>query len=260
VDVSSAILRRAVTLVDALAALDDPARFADVALPGLAAMVGADVISYNEIGPTAGQVRYADHPTGALQPATHSAFVAYVAEHPVVNHYRATADGQALRISDFLSRAQFHRLGLYAEFFRHVPTEHQLAVALSTPDTTVIGIAFSRARSDFSEADRQLLSILRAPLMAGLLRARARHHAHHTLTTAADERLAQLTDREAHVLELVALGATNTAVAHALDVSPRTVAKHLEHIYRKLGVNNRAAAVALPPRSASPATFRHVRR
>lgn len=58
------------------------------------------------------------------------------------------------------------------------------------------------------------------------------------------DRVASLTDRELHVLELVATGKTNQAIAHALRVSPRTVAKHLEHIYRKLDVGNRAAAVA----------------
>ena len=46
-----------------------------------------------------------------------------------------------------------------------------------------------------------------------------------------------------HVLRLAALGRTNTAIAHALDVSPRTVAKHLEHIYRKLDVSSRTSAV-----------------
>lgn len=47
------------------------------------------------------------------------------------------------------------------------------------------------------------------------------------------------------MLELVALRRTNPAIAHALDVSPRTIAKHLEHIYRKLNVTNRAAAATL---------------
>jgi DNA-binding NarL/FixJ family response regulator len=46
------------------------------------------------------------------------------------------------------------------------------------------------------------------------------------------------------ILRLVAAGRTNAAIAHALELSSRTVAKHLEHIYRKLKVSSRAAAVA----------------
>ena len=55
--------------------------------------------------------------------------------------------------------------------------------------------------------------------------------------------LADLTDKEVRVLRLAALGRTNIAIGHALDISPRTVAKHLEHIYRKLDVNSRTSAV-----------------
>jgi DNA-binding CsgD family transcriptional regulator len=57
-------------------------------------------------------------------------------------------------------------------------------------------------------------------------------------------RAAGLTKREAEVLELVALGLTNTLIALELALSERTIAKHLEHIYAKLGVANRTAAVA----------------
>lgn len=53
---------------------------------------------------------------------------------------------------------------------------------------------------------------------------------------------AGLTEQELRVLELVAVGRTNQAIAHVLRISPRTVAKHLEHAYRKLDVPNRAAA------------------
>jgi DNA-binding CsgD family transcriptional regulator len=241
-------LARAVTLIDRLADLDDPAGYAEMVLPALAQLVGADVLTYNDIGTKPGQVYYVDHPDGALEPATRAAFARHVVEHPVVNHYRATGDGSALRISDFLSRSEFHRIGLYAEFFARVPTEHQLAVTLSVPGTHVIGIAFSRARTEFTDTDRDLLTALRAPLVAGLLRAR-RHLARRALTGNGADRLAALTDREVGVLELVALGRTNPAIARALDVSPRTVAKHLEHIYRKLDVTNRAAAAALAARS-----------
>jgi DNA-binding CsgD family transcriptional regulator len=53
----------------------------------------------------------------------------------------------------------------------------------------------------------------------------------------------ELTQREREVLALVAEGCTNQAIGHALEVSPRTVAKHLEHAYRKLEVSGRVQAV-----------------
>lgn len=53
-----------------------------------------------------------------------------------------------------------------------------------------------------------------------------------------------LTRREREVLALVAAGKTNPEVAAALTISRRTVKKHLEGIYEKLGVRTRTAAAA----------------
>jgi DNA-binding CsgD family transcriptional regulator len=242
--VSLETLRRAVSLVDSLAELDHPASFAGIVLPGLAALVGCDVLTYNEIGLAARETRYADYPAGALDPATQPVFAAHVHEHPLVNHYRATGSGEPVMITDFLSREQFHRLGLYAEFFRRIPVEHQMAVSLPGPDEQVIGVALNRARGDFSDQDRALLSVLRAPLTAALLRAHSRQQAGQALSALACAGPADLTDREIQILRLVAQGRTNNAIARELQVSPRTVAKHLEHAYRKLGVSSRAAAVS----------------
>lgn len=61
-----------------------------------------------------------------------------------------------------------------------------------------------------------------------------------------------LTQREMDVLEWVARGKTNRDVAEILGMSPRTVNKHLEHIYEKLGVETRTAAVAQFGRLARP--------
>ncbi len=56
------------------------------------------------------------------------------------------------------------------------------------------------------------------------------------------ERL-RITAREAEVLVWLARGKTNRDIADVLGLSPRTVNKHLEGIYTKLGVENRSAAV-----------------
>jgi ATP/maltotriose-dependent transcriptional regulator MalT len=53
-----------------------------------------------------------------------------------------------------------------------------------------------------------------------------------------------ISQRELEVLELVAQGASNRDAAAKLFVSEATVKTHLMHIYGKLGVNDRAAAVA----------------
>ncbi|MDQ3927138.1 MAG: LuxR C-terminal-related transcriptional regulator, partial [Actinomycetota bacterium] len=53
---------------------------------------------------------------------------------------------------------------------------------------------------------------------------------------------AGLSAREAEVLKLVAQGLTNARIAEALFISPRTVDRHLNSVYQKIGVSSRAAA------------------
>lgn len=72
-----------------------------------------------------------------------------------------------------------------------------------------------------------------APSVAGRLIGQVRQPARATLSR-----------REAEVLRLVASGATNRQAASALFVSEATVKTHLLHLYEKLGVNDRAAAVS----------------
>jgi DNA-binding CsgD family transcriptional regulator len=53
---------------------------------------------------------------------------------------------------------------------------------------------------------------------------------------------AGLTQREVEVLRLLARGLPNKAIAQQLVISPKTVANHVEHIYTKIDVSNRAGA------------------
>ncbi|MET8287829.1 response regulator transcription factor [Streptomyces sp. NPDC005132] len=62
-----------------------------------------------------------------------------------------------------------------------------------------------------------------------------------TPTTAQDS----LSGREREVLALVAKGTSNREIARVLFISEATVKTHLTHLYAKLGVNDRAAAVAV---------------
>jgi DNA-binding NarL/FixJ family response regulator len=66
-------------------------------------------------------------------------------------------------------------------------------------------------------------------------------------------RIELLTARERAVLALLSEGMTAVAIAHRLAISPRTVHKHLENIYAKLGVTDRLGAVLLSSVSRMPA-------
>jgi DNA-binding CsgD family transcriptional regulator len=58
-----------------------------------------------------------------------------------------------------------------------------------------------------------------------------------------------LTDREAEVLLWISRGKANREISEILGISPRTVNKHLEQVFAKMGVENRASAAAIAVRS-----------
>lgn len=67
-----------------------------------------------------------------------------------------------------------------------------------------------------------------------------------------------LSSRENEVMDLVAAGATNAEIAMRLWISPGTVRKHLEHVYLKLEVGSRTAALSRTGRSSGvPANDGH---
>jgi DNA-binding CsgD family transcriptional regulator len=62
-----------------------------------------------------------------------------------------------------------------------------------------------------------------------------------------------LTAREADALAWLAQGKTNPEIAIILDIHAKTVSKHLERVYRKLGVETRTAAAAIAIQTAAAA-------
>jgi DNA-binding CsgD family transcriptional regulator len=111
--------------------------------------------------------------------------------------------------------------------------ERVLSLRLDGGAGTGARVVLTRSGTGFDDADVQLLEALR-PLLSRRLTVLLRLGAARQV----------LSSREREVLDLVATGLTDAAIAHRLGCRPRTVDKHLEHAYRALGVGNRAAAVA----------------
>jgi DNA-binding CsgD family transcriptional regulator len=166
--------------------------------------------------------------------AVDEAFGKFYWESPSCCYPDVTGDLVAVTtISDFYSDRAFRSTGMYTEFCRPQGFERKLMACLPAPDGASVRLLLWREPGrDFSWRDRALLTLLR-PHLQEAYRRRLRRR------SGADA----LTDRQVELLRLVAAGHTNRQVARRLSISEGTVRKHLEHIYERLEVDSRTAAV-----------------
>ena len=194
-------LERVLRFVGEIAGVEQLSEFPVRVLEGLGRLIPCDLIGYNEIDPSRGEALMVLDPPSLDRSGLEGqeAFQRLAGQHPVLRYHARTGDGRALKISDFLSRDEFHRLDLYAESFRLIGAEDQLAVALPSRPSLLIGLAFNRSRRSFSERDRQVLNLVRPHL--------ARAHRHAELRSQLAEmvvlleRLADATDRAIVLLD-----------------------------------------------------------
>ena len=176
------------------------------------------------------------NPDGAISAQDRATFDRYFAGHPLVRFHADNLRGGAHRISDSLDAGQFHESAIYNEYYRRIGIDHALALPLFVDRGLLVSFVLNRKGSDFSDRDCALLDLVREPL-AALYR--------NLLSRKNDRGFAVLpvTPREREVLSWLAAGKTDKDIGAILGMSPRTVQKHLQHIYEKLGVETRTAAV-----------------
>ena len=107
-----------------------------------------------------------------------------------------------------------------------------LAIGFRNGSEHIVQFYFARVGGHFSDADFALFWTL-GPVLQRLARERP------TPTLPAS-----LTVTERRILTYVAAGLSNPEIAEQITVATSTVRKHLENIYRKLGVGSRTAAIA----------------
>jgi DNA-binding NarL/FixJ family response regulator len=197
-----------------------------------------------------------------IQPAVperlHQTWAELGQENPLIERFARTRDSRPYRFSDVVSQDEFHALALYREFYAPLGVEYQVAFVVDVSPPLYVGIALSRGERDYTDAERLLLDrarpyliqIYRAAIAYTALQAKFRSQTEEQL-----ERLVALglTTRQAAVLGRLARGQSNRDIAADLGVSERTIGKHLERCYRKLGATNRsqAAAIAWEPREST---------
>jgi DNA-binding CsgD family transcriptional regulator len=218
--------------------------FPDSVLAALQRLIPAEIVSYGDYDREgAGWRRPGVHwqgvPQGDLTPGIREAHLSLT--HQMPHPPWARNAGRAVRWSDLLSRRRLQRLDIYAEVGRPLGLEHTLELWILVPDGVAGGLAFDRSERDFSERDVCVLEALRPHLVQLWRNARLHRPAAESLFTSA---AGLLTPREREVLAWVARGKTNREIATVLYLAPGTVRKHLDNVYAKLDVGNRAGAVA----------------
>ena len=226
---------------------------------GLPALVGSELTTLSDCDLVADTRRVIGMPGGAISADERACFDRHLHEHPLVQYHEQHEHQRARRISDSLSRAQFHRTGLYNEYYRRIGIDHVVALPLITGRRRVVSFVLNRSRRDFSARDCEMLELLRPGLLAlyrraewtdrtldelDQWRARLQSGLAPARPAAALPPLPPLTARELQVLDWVRQGKSNRQIGAILGVSPRTVQKHLQHVFDKLGVDNRTAAAA----------------
>jgi len=208
-----------------------------VGLAGLGRLVGCDVVSCTGAEHPARRLTgtVTDRPDQNLM--RHPEFRAQAHQHPAFTAHRSgrLPLGTSAALSDLADLRTLRALPLYTDFYRPRGTVDQLLCVVQVDDRHGRILTLSRSRPGFSPRDRELVDLL-APHLAQAF-AREEHPPVRPIAATATE---LLTAREREVAAEVARAAGDREIARRLGVSPRTVQKHLQQIYRKLGLTSRA--------------------
>jgi DNA-binding CsgD family transcriptional regulator len=159
-------------------------------------------------------------------------------------------------MSDYVPLRRLKRREVYVCVYRPIKIDHFLAITVAASAQRRAVLLLDRDTGEFTDDERAVGQALIVPLarLHHSIRVRERlaarvHDLERALReiprTASADGAAELTPRELEVLEHVAAGRTDREIATLLYISVRTVQKHLEHVYEKLGVRARTAAAML---------------
>ncbi|MEZ5278470.1 MAG: helix-turn-helix transcriptional regulator [Opitutaceae bacterium] len=166
-DIRAADLRGVVTGLGELAALDaEGATFDSLAramMEIILRLVPADTINLGLIDHRSGRGSYFAY-RGFLMPKSRRALLPrYVDDHPMLAYSKKTGKGPPLQFTDFMSRSNFERTPLYNECYRGY-THGMMTFMLPSPRNINCSFVLSRQDRDFSERDRQILTVLQPQL------------------------------------------------------------------------------------------------
>lgn len=196
-------------------------------------LLHGEVCGYNRIDVDAAHAEVDFHPAVVTfdGPGTEA-----MQDHPLIRHFLSSTDRLPRRVSDVAPRQEWLRSNAYGMVLEPVGTPHLLAIPIRFSAAGAEAYAVARSGRDFTARDCAVAAALQVALVA--LHPPVEPGPVEPRPTTGD-----LTPREHEVLVLLSEGRSAQAISHELRISTRTVRKHLEHVYAKLGVQDRLSAV-----------------
>jgi DNA-binding CsgD family transcriptional regulator len=218
-------------------------------LPELRSAIGADAAAYYEHvhGSRTTAVLLTPVDVWARVPFTDTSTELAAQLHPGIKYLITRAPSNPFTVTDLITEHQWRNSELASLMRPDWGENHQLLIPSrpgATPGQTNVFV-LGRLERGFSANDRSLTRQLMG-ILDVVVRLRA------ALPDLSATLLSQLTERERLVLTLNTGGAAPPEIGARLGISPRTVHKHLEHAYRKLGIHDRHQATTLLTRSRPP--------
>lgn len=159
---------------------------------------------------------------------------------------RATSLGGVARDTDAFPVGSASRRRYESAARESMGHAHLLVTHLVVRERIVAALLLSRAKGGFTDAEAATMRRV-APALAVVdaLHQELDEAPRRSVPTRLRCEDQRLTTRQREVVELVAMGHTNEAIARALDLSPNTLRNHLAEVFRRLGASNRADVVRL---------------
>ncbi len=139
--------------------------FPEHAAHALARLIPCSLSAFNEVNLPRGRIVSITNRPIADYDRMMKIWERYSSQHPLLSYAVESGDGQAVKISDFLSEDDYHQLDIYRSFYRLIEAEDQFSIVVRSDTGIMIAAAFNRGRRDFTESDRLKLNLVRPHLL-----------------------------------------------------------------------------------------------
>ncbi|MEV6600110.1 LuxR C-terminal-related transcriptional regulator [Actinoplanes sp. NPDC051346] len=178
----------------------------------------------------------------------------HMPRHPIARYYSATRNLTPATVHDFVGERTWRNSATGSELRSQLGLSRQLALPVPAAGGELRAFLVSKSGRNFSFSDRELAQRIQALLIRIDRHSSELQKLHEsrigrqsgelpTVNMPADD--VGVTPRELTVLGLLAEGLTAKAIARRLGITVRTVTKHQEKLYRKLGTQDRLSSVLL---------------